>query len=100
MLDDTPPVEREPTDYSGPIIVAILAPVFLLFVFLGKKDMGLAVSIVLGMVILAVRLHWKLRKHVWFWAMIFLILTVHIPLVSFVKWPKGNVPTLAYTMPL
>jgi len=100
MFEDTPPSRREPTDYTGPIIVAMLAPVFLLFIYLGNADMGLAVCIVLGMAIIAIRLRWKLRKHVWFWAIIIVILGLHIPLVSIVRWPQGNVPTLVYTMPI
>ena len=100
MSDDDPPPGREPTDYTGPIIVAMLAPVFLLFVCLGNADMGLAVCIVLGMTIIAIRLRWKLRKHMWFWAIIIVILGLHIPLVSLVRWPQGNVPTLVYTMPI
>ena len=100
MFNNTPPAERESTDYTGPIIVAMLVPVFLLFIYLGKADMGLAVCIVLGMAIIAIRLRWKLRKHIWFWAIIVFILALHIPLVSIVRWPQSNVPTLAYTMPL
>lgn len=49
---------------------------------------------------LAIKFRWPLRKHLWFWAIIAFILALHIPLVLMVRWPKGNVPTLFYTMPL
>jgi hypothetical protein len=55
---------------------------------------------VLGMVMLAIRIRWHLRKHLWFWAVIGLILALHVPLVLMVRGPQGNVPTLFYTMPL
>jgi hypothetical protein len=61
--------------------------------------MGLAVFIVLGVSIFAIKLRWHLRKHVWFWAIIALILVLHVPLVFMVRWPQGSAPTLFYTMP-
>jgi hypothetical protein len=83
--EQPPKEENEPTDYTGLIIVAMLAPVFLVFVNLDKADMGLAVCIVLGMAMIAIRLRWKLRKHVWFWAIIVFLLAVQTPLLSIVR---------------
>lgn len=100
MSDYDPGRAKQPVDYTGLKIVAMLAPVFFLFVFLGNADMGLTVCIVLGMVILAIKIRWNLRKHVWFWAVIVFVLALHVPLFSMVRWPQGNVPTLFYTMPL
>ena len=51
--------------------------------------MGLTVCIVLGMITLTIKLRWKLRKRVWFWV-----------IIAFVRWPQGNAPTIAYTMPI
>jgi hypothetical protein len=100
MFDYDPPKEKEPVDYTGLKIVGILAPVFFLITFLSNADAGLATCIVLGMVMLAVKIRWQLRKRVWFWAIIALILALHVPLVLMVHWPQGNVPTLVYTMPI
>ena len=100
MFGDDPPHGEPSTDYTGLIIVAALTPVFVLFVFLGKADIGLSACIVSGMVMLAIKLRWNLRKHVWFWATIGLLLALHVPLVLIVRWPQGSLPTLAYTMPL
>ena len=72
MSDYDPPRAKQSVDYTGPKIVAILSPVFFLFAFLGKADMGLTACIVLGMIILAIKIRWNLRKHVWFWATIIL----------------------------
>jgi hypothetical protein len=100
MFDYDPPKEKEPVDYTGLKIVGILAPVFFLITFLSNADMGLAACIVLGMVMLAIKIRWHLRKHLWFWAIIVLILALHVPLVFMVRWPQGNLPTLFYTMPI
>lgn len=100
MFDDDSPKEKQPVDYTGLKIVGILAPVFFLITFLSNADMGLAACIVFGMVMLAIKMHWHLRKRVWFWAIIGSILVLHLPLILMVRWPQGNVPTLFYTMPL
>lgn len=91
--------ENELSDFAGVKIGAMLIPVFLLFVFLGKADMGLAVVIVLGVMLVAIRLRWNSKKHIWFWAIIVFILALHIPLFLIVRWPQGGAPTLVYTMP-
>jgi hypothetical protein len=93
------PPEKTPTDYTGLKIVAILAPVFFAFVFFDKPDMGLSVVIVLGMIVMAVRLHWDMRKHVWFWAVVVIVFLLHLPLFVILRWPQGNTPTITYAMP-
>ena len=87
------------TDYTGLKIGAILLPMLLLFAYFGKEDVGLAVVIVLGVMAVAIKIRWNLRKHIWFWAIIAVILAVHVPLVFMVRWPQGNAPTLFYTLP-
>lgn len=99
IFDDDRPKEKEPTDYTGLIIAAILAPVLILFLYFGKVDLGLTAVIVLGAIVIAIKIRWNLRKHVWFWATIILILALHVPLVFIVRWPQGKVPMIAYTMP-
>ena len=100
MFDYEAPKEKSPTDWSGPIIVAMLAPLFFLFVYLGKAEMGFTACLVLGMNMLAIKLRWRLRRHVWFWATIVFILILHIPFLFFVHWPQSRVPTIAYSLPL
>lgn len=100
MFDYESPKPKEPVDYTGLKIVAILAPVFFLITFLANADMGLTACIVLAMIMLAIKVRWYLRKHVWFWAIIAVILALHVPLVFMVQWPQGHAPTLFYTMPI
>ena len=100
MFDYDQPKEKQPVDYTGLKIVGILAPVFFLITFLSNADMGLAACIVLGMVMLAIKFRWHLRKHLWFWATIVVLLAIHIPLVFIVRWPQGSLPTRFYTVPI
>jgi hypothetical protein len=53
--DDDPP-ETKPVDYAGLKIGLALLPVFFLFAFLGNAEMGLTVSIVLALIIVAIRM--------------------------------------------
>ena len=99
IFDDDRLAEEEPTDYTGLIIGVSLLPVLAIFLYFAKVDLGLTVVIVLGAIALAIKIRWNLRKHVWFWATIILILALHVPLFFIVRWPFGSVPTLAYTMP-
>lgn len=100
MFDSYQPPEKTPPDYTGLKIVGILAPVFFVFAYFDKPDIGLSVCIVLGMTLLAIRLRWELRKHVWFWIVIAIVFLLHIPLFLILHWPQGKTPTIAYTMPL
>jgi hypothetical protein len=100
MFDYESPKPKEPVDYTGVKIVAILAPVFFLITFLANADMGLTACIISGMIMLAIKIRWYLRKHIWFWAIIAVVLALQVPLVLTVRWPQGNVPTLFYTMPI
>jgi hypothetical protein len=99
MFERDPREAKKLTDYTGLKIGAILVPMLLLFIYLGKADMGLAVFIVLGVMMVAIKIRWNLRKHVWFWAIIVFILALHVPLFFIVRWPQGNLPTLFYTLP-
>jgi hypothetical protein len=93
MTSDT--LKKKPTDYSGVIIGAILVPVLVLFIHLGKQDMGESVCIVLGMMMLAIRIRWDLRTHLWFWGIVVLLFVLHIPLFILVRWPRGWTPAIA-----
>jgi hypothetical protein len=96
---DEPKRERR-TDWTGTLIGIALLPVFVVFVWLDKAEMGFTVTIILGMIVLAIKLQWKLRKHIWFWATIAVVLAIHVPLIFIVRWPDTRIPTIAYSMPL
>ena len=100
MFDYIDPPPEEPTDYSALKIVAMLAPVLVLFAVLGEAEMGFTIVIVLGMTMAAIKLRWKLRRHIWFWPTIAFILLLHIPLLFLVRWPDTKVPTIFYSMPI
>jgi hypothetical protein len=77
-----------------------LGPLFLLFIWLGKADLGLKVFVVLGMAIFAIKLHWDSRKHFWFWATIAIVLALHVPLVFIVRLPQASISARSYVIPV
>jgi len=85
MFDYESPEPKEPVDYTGLLIGVMVAPVFFLFTLLYSADAGLAACIVLAVILFAIKLHWYLRRHVWFWAIIAIILALHVPLIFMVR---------------
>ena len=90
MFDYYQPKEKEPADYTFLIMWAILLPVFGLIALLANADMGMTVVIVLAATTFAIKFHWDLRKHVWFWATIVCVFALHVPLFFWIRWPWGN----------
>ena len=74
MFDDESQKEEKPVDYTGLKITVALAPVFFFVTYLSNPEMGLTICIAVGMIVLAVKLRWKLRKNIWFWPIILFIL--------------------------
>ena len=91
--------DKRRADWTGLLITAIVSPVFFVFVYLGRPKMGFTAVIVLGLSIFAVKLRWRLRRYVWFWVTIIVVLALHVPLLFFIRWPETRVPTLAYSLP-
>ena len=81
--------EKKPTDYTGLVIEAILVPGFLLFMYFGNEDLGMTVFIALAAVMVAIRVRWDLRRQLWFWESIVLVLVLHIPFFYFVRIPPA-----------
>jgi|GEM_PF-3241535 len=100
MLDCEAPEDKTRADWSGAIIAALLSPVFFIFFYLGKPEIGFNVGIGLGVAAIAIRFRWQLRRHVWFWGAALIALGVQVPLVFVVHWPHTKVPTLVYAMPI
>jgi hypothetical protein len=87
--------EKKPVDYTGLILAAILAPVLILFIHFGKGEVGRAVCIDLGSILFAMKIRWDLRNRIWYWAVVVLLLALHVPLFLFIHWPGGWVPAIA-----
>jgi hypothetical protein len=92
MTDKT---EEKVPDFSGLLIALAAAPLYWVLASLGYEDIGRTAGLSLGMVLIAVRFRWYLRKHNWFWVTIVLVLLLHIPLILEVKWSENVIPGIA-----
>lgn len=93
--EEQEPKQEKPTDWSGAIIGILLIPIFLFFIHEGKEDVGLNVCVSLLGILLAIRVRWQLRSHLWFWGVIILVFVLNVPLMLMVHWPHGWVPGVA-----
>lgn len=98
--DEKSPTDRKHRDWTGTIMGALTAPVILSFAYFGKTEMGFTAAIVLIAAMVAIKLHWDLRRRAWFWGTIALILALHIPLLFIVRWPQTNIPTITFAIPI
>src|ERR1700679_2040915 len=53
---------------------------------------GRAAGIALGFMIFSVTAFWYLRRHVWFWMSIAILIIVHVALIVFVPWSNRSLP--------
>lgn len=88
-------IEDNLSRYTGLIIAALLAPVYLVFVYFDKPDIGLTASYCLVPLLFAIRIRWELRKHAWFWVVMTIVLALHVPLIVSWHWPNRWIPGLA-----
>jgi len=87
--------KEKPTDYTGLIMAAATLPVLIFFTYIGKTELGLNLGICLFDSMVAVKLRWYLRKRIWFWVVIVLVLALHVPLVLIIHWPHEWVSKFA-----
>lgn len=68
------------------ISVLYALPVVLLFVLLGKWEMGVGAGVCSSLVIQVIRTRWGLRKHVWFWIAVGFACLLQAPIVVMIPW--------------
>jgi hypothetical protein len=77
------------------VVLLCSSPVYFIFSAMGDPAKGRAAFIMTGMIIFAVILCWELRRHIWFWTTLVLLIVLHWPLLQFVPWSNKNYPGVA-----
>ena len=90
-LEENQPKEQKPTDWRGTIIGLCTLPVLALFIHFGREDLAVPACTYLVGIALATALRWGLRKHVWFWIVIALVVALHMVLLIKVPWPHFTI---------
>lgn len=67
-------------------------PILILFAHLGELKRGETAWFCIGMLVIALRACWNLRKHVWFWVTAVILAGLHIPFIVFVPWTSTDYP--------
>ena len=80
------------TRKSALVVLLCSAPFFFIFAFLGDPARGRSAAGCCGMIMLAVWMRWDIRKRVWFWATITILVLLHVPLILFIPWTNSNYP--------
>ncbi|MGP0072149.1 MAG: hypothetical protein ACLPWF_09465 [Bryobacteraceae bacterium] len=66
----------------------------LLFFHFGKLALARPTIFSIIMIVIAIALKWELRRHVWFWITMTVIVALHVPLILFVPWSTKWVPAI------
>lgn len=76
------------------VLCVILGALALLILFdhFGKLSLARPAMTAAAMVIIAIALRWKLRRHAWFWGTMAILVALHVPLVLFVPWTTRWIP--------
>ena len=70
-------------------------PLLLFFTHIGKTDLGLNVAMCVFVNAIVIRIRWELRRYVWFWVVMAIVVTAELPIVFTVKWPHQWVPAVS-----
>jgi hypothetical protein len=76
------------------VILGALA-VLILFDHFGQLALARPTMISAAMVVIAIAMRWRLKRHVWFWVTMIVFAALHVPLILFVPWTTKWVPALA-----
>jgi hypothetical protein len=93
---------QPPAIFTGKWILILLfcsAPIFVLFASHGHPGMGRAAFIGAGVIVVAIRATWHLRRYVWFWITVAAIIAVHIVVVLRFPWSETSYPGFTLLLP-
>jgi hypothetical protein len=91
LEDDSEDEQNEgkgPTRMTAFYICIALLPLLFLFEHLGKYDLGMNVCFCLSVNAIVILTRWELKKYVWFWGVMALIVALELPIAFTVKWPE------------
>ena len=77
------------------VVILCIVPLFFLFAVLGNPGRGRAAAICGGVGMTAIRACWNLRKYVWFWIALAVMVALHVALVLFIPWGDKSYPGYA-----
>lgn len=101
LFDEPEAEEKEPKangDSNGGIFLiflAIVLPVYFLIRHVAGPDRAYTASLCLFTNMVVIGICWNLRKRLWFWGVMLVVIALHLPLVLMVQWPHYWIPGIA-----
>jgi type III secretory pathway component EscV len=86
--------EDEKIDLGFAVVILVASPFIILPLFTGKTELLIGVSMSTAVNILAIAKCWDLKKYLWFWIVVLLILAIHMSLAFFAHWPRVTMTRL------
>jgi hypothetical protein len=77
------------------VVLLSMVPLFFLFALLGDPGRGRAAAISWGMIMMAIRARWDLRRRGWFWVTAAVLVGFHAFLVQYIPWTDKSYPGYA-----
>lgn len=74
------------------VVILCSAPFFVVFAILGDLGRGRAVAICAAVFFTTIWLRWDLRRKMWFWITLALLVAAHLPLLFLVRWSSASYP--------
>jgi len=89
---DTDEVAPRTAKKWGCLAFLLSIPVAIVVSHFVDPGRGRAAGISLALMILAIRIFWDLRRHVWFWLDIAALTLVHVVLIVVIPWTDMSIP--------
>jgi hypothetical protein len=69
-------------------IVALCLMIYILFSSFGNAGLGTVMMSFIGVMIIVIKLRWELRRRLWFWIVVSVIVIVHFVVILLIPWPN------------
>jgi hypothetical protein len=70
-------------------------PIFWLFEYFGKSGMALPILNCIAVFGFLIGLKWRLRRFIWFWSVVVILASLHVPLILYIPWTTKWVPAFS-----
>jgi len=90
-IDTDPNADLPPGMPSNAWIIGVgilCLPIYILFSTFGNAGLGTVMACFVGTMIIAVRLRWELRRRLWFWIVMSIIVILHLVAILLIPWPN------------
>jgi hypothetical protein len=86
LTDDRVRARLTPAGKSALLLIAGMLPTFGIFLFLGQPELGLGICASMGVLLIALRATWSLRRRAWYWIAVSFSVALQVPFILYVPW--------------